>query len=1104
MNLGTEHPLVTAVLADSQSARAGALERFCASASYSELELAIQVLAELGSRPSVTTYQQVRIYFLLYAIYRYYLPPCAELQPRGQVPVLARTLMLACRYQEAIDVLLDSAKKAGLSDPIASALAAAYYGLGFQVLAAQVQRSVRSICGNRWMFRVGHTLDYPLRIRPELIERDATGKYPVLVEDTPVRLDLCHSGWSDIFFLGMDFPEGARVLNISVDLAIVGRDSTPTPPIRCFFRVIEQPVLRVVSVDLGASADFVEVGDIFDFGRDYLGLLKAALVASGIVPSGLEGSHQSLVPLLEALVGPGRGIELVSHVNGIPKGSRLAVSTNLLGGLIAVCMRATGQLANLTGTPSESERRLVAGRAILGEWLGGSGGGWQDSGGLWPGIKTIEGVVTDENDVEFRSSRGRLMPSHQVLGVEVVPASSRIGLQASLVMVHGGLSANVGPILEMVTERFLIANAADWSARQHLMRLFEEIRGALTQGDIQRLGRLTTEAFEGPLRAIIPWVTNAYTERLIQGMREHYAERFWGFCMLGGMSGGGMGFLFAPEVRNEAEAKLVELMQREKGRFDSCLPFAMTPCAYRVAINEVGTTATLRTADSAVMSAKYYLQMLPKWFRSADGQTVAKWRSEIDALSGQESGFHEQLIGALLPKEEAAAGARAEQVDCLLSENGFDPQQHERFRAELLAGSIGLAKNQLPVDWLVEDAQVGDVTSSSQILPSAVELGEQALRAGEVAIITLAGGVGSRWTQGAGTVKALHPFAPFRGKFRSFIELHLAKSRRSARLWGTRPLHVFSTSYLTHRVIEAALELEGFYGYREHVLLSPSRSIGLRLVPTTRDLLYTWHHQVHQQLELRKQKALDSSRKGLLDWVGASGEASDYLDNTAAQCVHPLGHWYEVANLLLNGTLLKLKQQNPGLKYLMLQNLDTLGANLDPAWLGQHIAANHELSFEVMQRRFEDKGGGLARVAGRLRLVEGLAFANDEDEAKLSYYNSLTTWISVDALLRLFGINWESLEDKAKVRSSVRALAARVPTYVTLKEVKRRWGKAQEDVLLVAQFEKLWGDMSALELAKVGYFDVPRVRGQQLKDVAQLDSWVRDGSKAYVEGLCDF
>ena len=49
-----------------------------------------------------------------------------------------------------------------------------------------------------------------------------------------------------------------------------------------------------------------------------------------------------------------------------------------------------------------------------------------------------------------------------------------------------------------------------------------------------------------------------------------------------------------------------------------------------------------------------------------------------------------------------------------------------------------------------------------------------------------------------------------------------------------------------------------------------------------------------------------------------------------------------------------------------------------------------------------------------------------------------------------------------KVSAAIRRLAARMPTYITLKDVKKRWGHGQEDVFPVAQFEKLWGDMSAL------------------------------------------
>jgi hypothetical protein len=88
------------------------------------------------------------------------------------------------------------------------------------------------------------------------------------------------------------------------------------------------------------------------------------------------------------------------------------------------------------------------------------------------------------------------------------------------------------------------------------------------------------------------------------------------------------------------------------------------------------------------------------------------------------------------------------------------------------------------------------------------------------------------------------------------------------------------------------------------------------------------------------------------------------------------------------------------------------------------------------------------------------------------------------------------------VDEAVRVVAARMPTYITLKDVKRRWGKGQEDIFPVAQFEKLWGDMTALPELDCRFVAVPRVRGQQLKEPAQLDAWLRDGSAAYTESLC--
>jgi len=128
----------------------------------------------------------------------------------------------------------------------------------------------------------------------------------------------------------------------------------------------------------------------------------------------------------------------------------------------------------------------------------------------------------------------------------------------------------------------------------------------------------------------------------------------------------------------------------------------------------------------------------------------------------------------------------------------------------------------------------------------------------------------------------------------------------------------------------------------------------------------------------------------------------------------------------------------------------------------------------------------------------------EEDEFALTYYNSNTCWINLDKLLSAFGLSRGELSDEAKVSNAIRALAAKMPTYITLKEVKKRWGQGQEDIFPVSQFEKLWVDMTALPEIDSRFVVVPRLRGQQLKDQAQLDGWLRDGSAAYVESLCEW
>jgi hypothetical protein len=1107
-------PLARVITATDLETRNRSLDALCRHATLEELAAECDSLDRFR-RTSDNLYERVRALLFLYAIHRYHIPLREPAGARAQIPFAGYSALLKRRFEEAIDLFLAAQKAAGPSAAISSALAAGYRALAFQTLADQVRRSVRSVRGNQWMFRIGHPADYPLRIRPELLARDSSEPlFPILFEATPVRMDLTHSAWSDIFFLGMDFPEGARVLNVSIDLGVrgEGRSADPKPPVEAYLRVIDQPVLRLASVDLKATAEITSIAEVFDFARDYLGLLKAAVIASGIVPPGMEGASQPLADLLAQLTGrPGHGIEIVSKVNNIPKGSRLAVSTSLLASLISVCMRATSQIHALTGGLQEHERSLVAARAILGEWLAGSGGGWQDSGGVWPGIKLIHGVRAVETDPEFGISRGRLLPDHQVFGTEQVSRETRDKLQESLVLVHGGMAQDVGPILEMVTEKYLLRSETEWQSRREAIGILDEILGQLKQGDIHGIGASTQRNFDGPIQTIIPWAGNLYTSTLIQKVRAEMGDAFWGFWMLGGMSGGGMGFLFHPDRKPWAQERLQTIMSDTKRQMERSVPFAMEPVVYDFGINEHGTAAALMSGASALMPAEYYTLAVPPLIRTPSHLLSPARRAELNRFTAacqnvtEFSGMVQQLFDHLLPRSQESDGSRAESLEALLNAHGFDRAQHEQIQSELRSGRIGLAQNRLPANSRIEDVGPGDILDAAAGMPAHYrEIGEDALARGTVAVVTLAGGLGTRWTKGAGVVKALNPFCKLGGRHRSFIEVHLAKSLRVSRRSGAVLPHVFTTSYLTHQAIQQHLREEENCRYPGPLLLSPGRAIGLRLVPMERDLRFAWEEMPQQLLDEQAQKVRESLHATLIGWARHMGEGSDYTDNLPVQCLHPVGHWYEVSNLLRNGTLVRLLEERPGLKHLMVHNIDTTGAGVDAALLGYHIEQAAGLTTEVIPRHVEDRGGGLARIDDRVRLVEGLALPGDEIESGLSFYNSATYWIDIDQLLAVFGLSRSDLGDAGRLNEAVRNLAARMPTYITLKDVKKRWGKGQEDIFPVTQFEKLWGDMTALPDWKCRFVAVTRQRGQQLKEPAQLDGWLRDGSAAYVESLCDW
>ena len=267
-------------------------------------------------------------------------------------------------------------------------------------------------------------------------------------------------------------------------------------------------------------------------------------------------------------------------------------------------MRATGQARNLTGPARPrggagrrrpGDPRRVAGR--LGRRLAGFGrhlsrrqahprragrrratpSGASAGAGCCPRTELLDGAL------QTRTSTLQARRFHEALA-------------ESLVLVHGGMAQNVGPILNMVTAKYLLAEprrvagpaggARDLRARSSRPCEPRDVR-ALGAPDDPELGRAAQG--DHPLgEQPVHRVDHPPRPRAALG------DDFWGFLMLGGMSGGGMAFFVAPHRHAEFRDEIAAIMQRVKAALDDALPFAMEPVVYDFRINPHGTFADAR------------------------------------------------------------------------------------------------------------------------------------------------------------------------------------------------------------------------------------------------------------------------------------------------------------------------------------------------------------------------------------------------------------------------------------------------------------------------------------------------------------------------------
>jgi hypothetical protein len=510
-----------------------------------------------------------------------------------------------------------------------------------------------------------------------------------------------------------------------------------------------------------------------------------------------------------------------------------------------------------------------------------------------------------------------------------------------------------------------------------------------------------------------------------------------------------MAFVVDPRVRDRFAAEVLRMMKDLQKKHRRAIPFARRPEVFAFRLNRTGLASRWATArENRLLS-------LP--------------------------------VGRLARPKTPAGRRRA---------NGRDEKRQEENRRLLRAGEIGRRGNRLRGS--ISDIRPGDI-----IIPPPPESGrgrllrrrgEEAIREGLAAVVTLSGGLGSRWSEGRETIKALDPFLMVDGRHRSFLEIHIAKSELTARRAGFPLQHAFTVSGLNRSALAAEMRRRNNFSFSGRFYLSPSPDLLRRLVPTVSDLA----------------AAGDRKLASFIPWAKSRGEGSDFVASDPLASRHPPGHWFEIPALLRNGCLGRMLADNPRLSVLFVHNLDTLGASLDPALLALHLESQAALGFEAIPRLWSDRGGFLARHGGRARIVESLALPREEDADRLSWYNSLSSWISIDPLLSYLGLSRAdvrragSQEGRRIVDQALQKIEKRLKTYAAIKFAEEDAGDGRRRKVPVVQCEKLWGDMTALPDLPVAFLAAERQRGQQLKDPALLDHWLRDGSQEHLLKLCRF
>ena len=276
--------------------------------------------------------------------------------------------------------------------------------------------------------------------------------------------------------------------------------------------------------------------------------------------------------------------------------------------------------------------------------------------------------------------------------------------------------------------------------------------------------------------------------------------------------------------------------------------------------------------------------------------------------------------------------------------------------------------------------------------------GEEAIRAGKLAMVVLNGGMAMRFGGGAKGAEQLIATSAH-----SFLSYKLAHTAWTASALGAFLPVAVMNSFATRAATTSHLADIDWCGLAQEARFTFEQSLLPRLTESGVPV--------------------------------AELEGADQWPDTLVYAAP--GHGDTLGRLRNSGLLAKLREK--GVQHVLICNVDNLGATVDAELFGAHLEnvdRGAAISVESVPRLEADTGGCIAVVDDKPVIVEGFRLPEDVSAADYPEFNTNTIWLDLRALEEPLELQWF--------------------------EVRRKLALPSQEQLAIVQFEQLIGQATEL------------------------------------------